>query len=233
MATFRKIHTTFWADTFVSELDNEKKLFYLYLLTNQNSSQCGIYEISKRQISFDLNLSIDTVSILLQYFIDTDKIKYNFNTNEIAIKNWTKYNGSTSPKVESHIRKELQKIKDRVLIQYLYSIDTHQQKEKEEEEEKEEEPLKNSNLFRKPKIPTIEQVKMSFRNNGGTNEMAEKFFNKHSSVGWFMNGSPIINFVSLIPSFIQNYNKFNNSKSESDNYCGGVKVDPKNPNSFI
>jgi hypothetical protein len=51
--------------------------------------------------------------------------------------NWAKYNDSTSPKVQACIDKELLKVKNTVLIQYLYSMDTHPQKEEEEEEEKE------------------------------------------------------------------------------------------------
>ncbi|MBX4258447.1 hypothetical protein [Clostridium estertheticum] len=46
MAKYRQIYTEFWSDTFVLELDSQEKLFYLYLLTNTKSTQCGIYELS-------------------------------------------------------------------------------------------------------------------------------------------------------------------------------------------
>ena len=137
MAIFRKVHTSFWSDTFISDLDKDKKLFYLYILTNERTTQCGIYEISKKQISFDLGYSIDTVCKLLQYFIKLGKIRYNEQTKELAVGNWLKYNGSTSPKVKSCIDKEFAKVKDRVLIEYIYSIDTHPQEEEEQEEEQE------------------------------------------------------------------------------------------------
>lgn len=136
MAIFRKLHVSFWSDTFISELPNDKKLFYLYLLTNERTRQCGIYEISKKQISFDLEYSIDTVSILLQYFIDIKKIKYSESTNEIAIKNWAKYNYSSSPKVKKCIENELKLVKNKVLIQYVNNIDSLSQEEQEEEQEK-------------------------------------------------------------------------------------------------
>jgi len=132
MAIFRKLHVSFWSDTFISELPNDKKLFYLYLLTNERTRQCGIYEISKKQISFDLEYSIDTVSILLQYFIDIKKIKYSETTNEIAIKNWAKYNYSSSPKVKKCIENELKLVKNKVLIQYVNNIDSLSQEEQEE-----------------------------------------------------------------------------------------------------
>jgi hypothetical protein len=53
--------------------------------------------------------------------------------------NWVKYNDSTSPKVTACVDKELLKVKNRVLIQYLYSMDTLPQEEEEKEKEKEEE----------------------------------------------------------------------------------------------
>ena len=139
MAIFRKIHTSFWADTFIQDLDNDHKLFYLYLLTNERTKQCGIYEISKKQISFDLGYSIDRVSKLLKYFIDTNRIMYSEPTKELALRNWTKFNGSTSPKVVSCIKSELLNVKDRVLIEYVKGIYTSSQQEQEQEQEQEEE----------------------------------------------------------------------------------------------
>ena len=72
--------------------------------------------------------------------------------------------------------------------------------------------LKNSNLFRQPTVPTREQVEMCFLLNGGTLEMAKNFYDKHSSVEWFLNGSPIKNFASLVPKFIQNWKSYESNK---------------------
>jgi hypothetical protein len=149
MAIFRKIHTSFWSDTFIQDLDIEQKLFYLYLLTNERTKQCGIYEISKKQISFDLGYSIDRVSKLLQYFIKSGRILYSEQTKELAIKNWNKFNGSNSPKVLSCIKSELLNVKDIVLIEYVNGIYTASQQEQEQEQEQEqkEEQEKNNNKF--------------------------------------------------------------------------------------
>ncbi len=145
MAIFRKIHTSFWSDSFISDLDKDKKLFYLYLLTNERTKQCGVYEITKKQISYDLGYSIDTVCKLLEYFIKIGKIKYNETTKELALGNWLKYNSSTSPKVTSCINKEFALVKDTVLIEYVKSMDTQSQEEQKEEQTKEEE--NNNNKF--------------------------------------------------------------------------------------
>lgn len=85
--------------------------------------------------------------------------------------------------------------------------------------------LEKSNLFRAPSIPTFQQVHEAFVRAGGTEKMAERFYDAHSSTEWFIRGSPIKNFVNLIPSFIDNWkknesNKFNgsNAAASKNNY---------------
>lgn len=158
MAIFRKIHTSFWSDPFIQDLDNDHRLFYLYLLTNEKTKQCGIYEISKKQMSFELGYSIDRVSKLLAYFIKLGKILYSETTKEVALKNWMKYNGSTSPKVVSCINSELKQVKDRVLIEYVNGIYTASQEEKEQEEEKEEEQTQEKDAL----ILRVDDIEISF-----------------------------------------------------------------------
>jgi len=155
MATFRKLHTTFWSDPFVETLTDKQKLFYLYLMSNDKTKQSGIYEISLRQIKFETGYSETEVRELLNYFMSNDKIKWSEGTNEIALGNWSKYNFSNSPKIIKCIQTELLEVKNKVLIKYVYpidtlsivypysidtpsySIDTLSQEEKEQEEEKE------------------------------------------------------------------------------------------------
>jgi hypothetical protein len=137
MAIFRKIHTSFWSDSFIQDLDKDQKLFYLYLLTNERTRQCGVYEITLKQISYDLGYSIDKVSVLLKYFIKVGKIRYNESTKELAIGKWLKYNYSSSPKVKKCIDTEFKYCKDTVLIDYVKSMETLSQEEQEEEKEEE------------------------------------------------------------------------------------------------
>ena len=139
MAAFRKISVTFWSDSFVGELTPEQKYFYLYLMTNDKTTQCGIYETSIRKICFDTGYNSETVHKLLDFFEQKNKIRFSRETNEIALLNWVKFNDSNSPKVLACVEKELKQVKNRVLIQYLYSMDTHPQEEEEKEEEQEEE----------------------------------------------------------------------------------------------
>lgn len=86
--------------------------------------------------------------------------------------------------------------------------------------------LENSNLYRKPTIPTIQQVKDAFLINKGTVEMAEKFYQKNSATGWYYQNNPITNFIWLVPKFIEaweinNKNKTNGSQVKNQT----IKID--------
>lgn len=111
MAKYRQVHTTFWDDGFVLDLTPEEKYFYLYLMTNGNTTQCGIYELPYRVIEMHTGYNRETVQKLLQRFVDYGKIIYNEPTKEIMLANWAKYNFINSPKVKKCIEKELLAVK--------------------------------------------------------------------------------------------------------------------------
>ncbi|TCJ04879.1 DnaD domain-containing protein [Cytobacillus praedii] len=150
MAKYRQVHVEFWQDGFVLDLTPEEKYFYIYLMTNSKTSQCGIYELPKRIIETETGYNRETVEKLLKRFIDYGKILYCDKSKEIMIINWIKYNGIRSPKVIACIKKELEAIKNKDFVkslaslcqQYGYPIDTlsiDYGEEEEKEEEKEEE----------------------------------------------------------------------------------------------
>lgn len=146
MAKYRYIYCDYWTDSEVVEFTPEEKFFYLYVLTNSHTSQCGIYNISLKVMEFEMGYSYDTLLKLIDRFQNSyDKLRYNMATKELAIKNWSKHNSSESPKVKKCVESELLGIKERSLIEYVYGIDTvciGYQKEKEKEEQKEEQKQK-------------------------------------------------------------------------------------------
>jgi len=124
MAKYRQLHTSFWNDPLILDLTPEQKYFYIYLLTNPNVKQCGIYEISIRQITYHTGYNKDTIEKLLDMFQDINKIVISKKTNEIALVNFLKYNYSASPTIKKCIEKDFESVKNKELIKYIYSIDT-------------------------------------------------------------------------------------------------------------
>jgi hypothetical protein len=140
MAIYRQVQTSFWQDEFVLNLTPEEKYFYLFLLTNSKTKQCGIYQLPAQVIVFETGYNQETVEKLLHRFLDYGKIIYSTKTKEIGIVNWQKYNPAESPKVKACVIKELKEIKDRSLIDKIYPMDRVSQEEQEQAEEKGKKP---------------------------------------------------------------------------------------------
>lgn len=170
MATYRQIHISFWQDGFVLGLTPEEKYFYLYLMSNSKTTQCGIYELPKRVIEMETGYNRETVDKLLNRFAQYRKIMYIDDTQEIMITNWMKHNAIKSKAVMTCIAKELGFIKYKPFISVFLKVcheinyeietvyrrsgdglgrlrgDSGEEEEKEEEKEKEEEaPPHSSN----------------------------------------------------------------------------------------
>lgn len=122
MALYRMVQTHFWRNPIVTEeMTNDDRQFYLYILTNPDTTQTGIYRITKKQMALDLDWSIDYLNSIMDRFILHFKvIRYNPETRELAIKNWGKYNLNKGGKpVMDCIYAELKKVVDTSLIQYV------------------------------------------------------------------------------------------------------------------
>ena len=192
MAIFRKVHTEFWTDPKVlEEMTPEDKYFMLYLLTNSNTTQIGIYQISKKTIAFELGYSPESINALMDRFINNHKlIKYNDETRELAIKNWGRYNLDRAGKpMEDCVKSELSRVKDEDLIAYVgefvksaklkalydtYTIRHTSSGQEEEEEEEEEEEDKEEDKE--------EQQKEGEENNSRSSSEIKKTSNKYKDL---------------------------------------------------
>jgi DnaD/phage-associated family protein len=122
MAVYRHIQVSFWQDAFVLDLTPEEKYFYLYLMTNNKTSQCGIYELPLRVIEMDTGYNRETVEKLLKRFVEYGKILYCKEAKEIMILNWLKFNFVNSPKVRNCMSKELGEVKNKEFLKKLLEI---------------------------------------------------------------------------------------------------------------
>ena len=120
MAKYRQLYTEFWSDSFVLELTPEEKYFYLYLLTNTKTKQCGIYEISKKYVELETSLSNEAIEKLLNKFCDYNKILYCEDTKEIMVLNWIKYNVPNNVNAIKCVNRELSRVKHKEFLEILY-----------------------------------------------------------------------------------------------------------------
>ena len=155
MANYRQVHVKMWKDNWFLELAPEEKLLYVYLFSNDLTSLSGIYQISQRVIAFETGLAQQCVVDTMKNFQSQGKIEY--EDGYIWIKKLRKYHETSSPKVQTHIRNDLDSIPDIPLktryiayyqpnIPYPYPMDTQSQEEEEEEEELKEKKEENINI---------------------------------------------------------------------------------------
>ena len=124
MAKFRQIQTSFWSNTYIQEeMTAEDKYFYLYLMTNECTTQIGIYSITKKQMAFDLGYSMESVKALLQRFETYHKlIKYDSETRELILLKWAENNLNIGGKpVQDLIKKEIGQIKNKEFLSLMHS----------------------------------------------------------------------------------------------------------------
>lgn len=120
MPKYRYTQVEFWDDADVEKMSFEEKSFFIYLLTNPRTTQCGIYNFSLGIAAIQLNLSKEKVRELLDKLINYGKVIYNEENSELMIVNWYKYNVTSSRNTHICINKELKKVKTKSFIARFY-----------------------------------------------------------------------------------------------------------------
>ena len=123
MGIKRIVDTSFWTDGKVDDFTPEDKYFMLYLLTNPFSKQLGIYEVSIKQMAFQMGYSVDAVKALIDRFENKYKmIVFSKETNEIAILNFLRHSVMKGgAPVRDCLVKEIRAVKNKELIARVFS----------------------------------------------------------------------------------------------------------------
>lgn len=166
MAIYRQIHTSFWQDDFIIELNAQEKLFYIWLIANPKVNQSGCYEISRKVAELETGLNWkQKIEPMIEHFKSKNKIDFDFQTNEVLVKNWLKFNAIPSPKVYANIISNIQNIKnatfkkycmDTLSILYQYPMDIRdKEKNKEKNKKKNKDKDKNKDKEKNKKSATL------------------------------------------------------------------------------
>lgn len=118
----RVVSTSFWEDDLILDyFTPEDRYFMLYLLTNPHSTQLGIYHLPIKKAVVELGYSKESVMSLLDRFENRYHIiKFNADTNEIAIKNYLRHSIVKGGKpVFDCLMKEADNVADKQLLVYI------------------------------------------------------------------------------------------------------------------
>lgn len=117
MAKQRMVNTRIWSDSWVLDLDPSEKLLRIYLITNDHTDLCGIYEIHTRVISMETWFDKDMIEKMMARFIKDDKIsRYQ---NRIYIKNFSKHQ-TNNPSIQKGIERSI-KLIPKAILDRLYT----------------------------------------------------------------------------------------------------------------
>lgn len=239
MAKYRSIQTTFWSDSkIVDDFTPEDRYFYLYLLTNEKSNQLGCYELSIKQMCRDTGYNEETIKKLIDRFQNNLKvICYDFDTKEILLKNWYKYNWLDSDKTRVCIEKEFNLIKSSKLIDLISPLYTPYiplgSKKKKKNNKKNNKNKKNNesenSLNCDCVAPTLADIfSYSKEKNINDEEYCTKFYNYYESIGWVNGtGQQIKNWKLVFDNWIKKDNKIK-IENELDNFIDEAGFTYKN-----
>lgn len=124
MAIYRNVSLSFWEDVkIVDSFTPEDKYFYLYLLTNPHTNLLGCYQISFKQMINETGYNKDTIEKLLTRMKKELKvIDFDFETNEVFIKKWYKYNWTKSEKLLKKVETLMINVKNEFFKKNLTEI---------------------------------------------------------------------------------------------------------------
>lgn len=127
MAIYRPIQVSFWQDPYILELTKEQRYFYLYLMTNSKTTQCGIYQLSFKIVAFETGIEEEACKGLIRGLQADEKVVFDPRHDEIMLLNWYKYNPLNNQNIEKRIVKELGETKSKDLIdiytQIIFQLD--------------------------------------------------------------------------------------------------------------
>lgn len=112
-STMRSVDTRFWSDTWVRQLNALDRYAFLYFLTNQHSSWCGIYEVDLSMIAFETGIDEHDLkrSILPRLY---PKVQY--LDGWVYISNFEKYHENRSEKTKKGIENAWKEVPEKIRL---------------------------------------------------------------------------------------------------------------------
>lgn len=124
MGIYRNISTKIWSDpAVVQNYTPEDKFFFMYLLTNEHTTLCGTITIGTKTMANETGYNEDSIKALIERHYKVHKtILYDKECSEILIRNWCRYNWTSSEKLMASVVKQLREVSSPLHRELLESL---------------------------------------------------------------------------------------------------------------
>ena len=112
MAKNRWLNTKFWSDNFVVDLNPLDRYLFLYLLLNEHTNICGIYELPLKIMSNETGIEKEMLIMMLKNLIG----KVYYVDGWVAIRNFEKHQSTTSDDTMKGIAREKANIPEKIWV---------------------------------------------------------------------------------------------------------------------
>lgn len=104
------INTKFWSDSFIDSLEPTEKLLFLYLLTNDKTNICGIYELPLRIMANETQIPKNKIADILGKL----EPKVTYFDGWVCVHNFAKHQ-QNNEKVRIGIERALELVPERII----------------------------------------------------------------------------------------------------------------------
>lgn len=115
--TMRSIDTRFWKDNWARSVNPLDRYLFLYLLTNNATTWCGVYELPIDVIAFETGIDRDELKVSMLPRLVPKAIYFD---GWVYIPNWVKYHmsesGNMSPQQQKGYEKAWEAVPDRIRL---------------------------------------------------------------------------------------------------------------------
>lgn len=124
MAKQRSLHTKFWSDNWIRKMNPLDRYLFIYLITNEHTNLCGIYELPIETMAFESGIDVRELE---NSMLPRLSPKISYQDGWIFVMNFGKYHPEGSPKLQKGIEVAKSEVPQRIMDIFnekLKGIDT-------------------------------------------------------------------------------------------------------------
>lgn len=73
-------------------MEQRSKTFFLYLLSNDYTTQCGVYEFNLRYAKFELDMTAEEIKTNIDFLVSEGRIVFNEKSeDDVRMISWTRF----------------------------------------------------------------------------------------------------------------------------------------------